>query len=330
LGTASVCTTPSSTVRESTSSSSSWNGGGRPSWKRTASGDIPLHRAVLGEVSEERVHIVAERFSPRALQVKDRDGRVPLHVAILFGARVGVVERASRRGGSTPSGRRTAPAGCCRCTSRPGTSWRRSCSDASWTGARRMTTEGSRCTGRPVPGRKWWSESSRTGGSKALQAKDNAGWIPLHHAAHRPSISGGVVRYLVDKCPRSLQKRTLDGCVYLPLHVAVKWNQSADVVRVLADTYPGALEERTDDDNDGLLPLHVAVTNRCPDRDLVRFVLGLCPHAFARAVPRRSTPVERRRAVRRAAGRALSPCPIGAGNGRRRAHRAIVRRKRPD
>jgi ankyrin repeat protein len=108
---------------------------------------------------------------------------------------------------------------------------------------------------------------------QGLLEMDKNGRLPLHLVVTgREKVPIGVVQFLVDKCPRSLQVRTKYG--WLPLHSAVACEKPLEVVKVLARKDPRVLTEKTDE---GLVPLHVAAQYR--SLELVHFLFEACPLA---------------------------------------------------
>jgi ankyrin repeat protein len=138
-----------------------------------------------------------------------------------------------------------------------------------------------------------------------LEATDRNGSTPLHLAvaqvrrhplgldlgAAREYVLGKlrgllkIVRFLAERRPQGLEEGDNDGS--LPLHVAVA-HSAPDMVRLLVELRPEALGTA---DNDGSLPLHVAVASTNLFLWIVRFLAKQRPEALGVADARGSIPL---------------------------------------
>jgi ankyrin repeat protein len=110
---------------------------------------------------------------------------------------------------------------------------------------------------------------------QSLSELDSDGYVPLHSAVSHDYAHNQIVAFLVDRAPNSVRVRAKDGS--LPLHLAsqhIQDDDDFDAIRRVVAAWPQALGESTDK---GLLPLHYAA--ECPNFPLVRFLVGLRPES---------------------------------------------------
>jgi ankyrin repeat protein len=108
-----------------------------------------------------------------------------------------------------------------------------------------------------------------------LHMTDVEGRLPVHIAVGRRWPYVPTVKYLVKKFPVSLQ--TPDHAGSLPLHATVAHAAAMEVIRFLHKEHPGAINAAT---RRGKLPLHIAVAAKyAPSVELTRFLIEESPQA---------------------------------------------------
>jgi hypothetical protein len=152
-----------------------------------------------------------------------------------------------------------------RCTLRPGAARRPRWSGSSSTDAlrpsRNVTTGGIfRCTSRPATGHccRWSNSSSSDAPMPSSKEMPKVVYLSTSLPPPPPTRHWMGVRFLVDRCPHSLEARDQGG--NLPLHVATsRRGASLPLVKLLVDRFPGALLDET---AHGGLPWHLAEAKR--------------------------------------------------------------------
>jgi ankyrin repeat protein len=109
----------------------------------------------------------------------------------------------------------------------------------------------------------------------AVQVCEARGWLAIHVAVARRWPVLPVVEFLVKQWQSSLRMEDNDGS--LPLHVAVAHSAAMDVLGFLLVQYPGAIEKRNHRRN---LPLHLAVAAKhAPSLKVTQFIVAKFPDA---------------------------------------------------
>ena len=102
----------------------------------------------------------------------------------------------------------------------------------------------------------------------SLLESDLYGQVPLHVACQNKHITARLVQTLMQPCPESTHQP--NNFNELPMHILCKGHRdiddevAIDILRILLDANPNSVRTQTHDDNedDGDLPLHIAVTNK--------------------------------------------------------------------
>ncbi|KAL1496107.1 hypothetical protein AB1Y20_014732 [Prymnesium parvum] len=173
--------------------------------KKDKDGRLPLHIAVDEGKSEGVVTALLAAF-PEAVKEKDKDGSLPLHIAIDKGASEGVVT------------------------------------------------------------------ALLAAFPEAVKEKDEDGRLPLRIAIDK-GASEGVVTALLAAFPEAAKEKGKDWS--LPLHIAIDNRASEGVVTALLATFPEAVKEK---DGDGRLPLRIAI-DKGASEGVVTALLAAFPEA---------------------------------------------------